>query len=164
MTKAAQRLWSPLLGDLQKPSGHGPGHAARAGLGPGGQRGPASLSHPAVVRYRLSYSEHRVLCGNWKYRSSDSAYPPDGREQLRRGQMASSSCEGKTLDWCLQRLCVLPVKGLRNCCPSVTVKTLQGHLGKRLEGNECGRKNIYLLESFECFFNTAISTINTIFH
>lgn len=66
--------------------------------------------------------------------------------------MASSSCERKTLDWCLQRLCVLPVKGLRNCCPSVTVKTLQGHLGKRLEGNECGRKNIYLLESFECFF------------
>lgn len=87
---------------------------------------PSSLSHPAVVRYRLSYSEHRFLCGNGKYRSSDSAYPPDGREQLRRGQWRAVVLP---LGSCSQRLCALSIKRLRNCSLSVAVKTLKDHLG-----------------------------------
>lgn len=48
--QAAQRLWSLLLGDLQKPPGHGPGPAAPgvsagAEAGPDGQRG-ASQTQP----------------------------------------------------------------------------------------------------------------------
>ena len=54
VAQAAQRLWRFLLGDLQRPPGHGPGHPAlgvpvAAGAGPNGPEVPASLSHPVFL-------------------------------------------------------------------------------------------------------------------
>lgn len=45
LAQVAQRLWTLLLGDLQKPPGHGPEHPALddqdgGGVGPHGPRGP----------------------------------------------------------------------------------------------------------------------------
>ena len=47
VAQAAQRLWTLLLGDLPKPLGHSPGHAALgvpAGAGVGAEV-PANLNH-----------------------------------------------------------------------------------------------------------------------
>lgn len=48
-------LWSLLPGDLQQPPGHGPGHtavgaAAGERVGQKDPEGPASLSHPVVLK------------------------------------------------------------------------------------------------------------------
>jgi len=60
LAKVAQSLWGLLLGDLQKPLGHGPGHPA-VGVGPGG---PRDTEVCFVVSYTESLGEiwHSVCC------------------------------------------------------------------------------------------------------
>ena len=59
LAQVAQRLWGLLLGDVQKPPGHGPGPPALgvpagAGVGQRDAEGPASLSFPGVLWYQCN--------------------------------------------------------------------------------------------------------------
>ena len=62
LSQAAQKLQSFLLGDLQKPPKHEPGHPAL--IGPAGAEdqivpeGPASLSHAVIPRFTKAMVLH----------------------------------------------------------------------------------------------------------